>query len=100
MFHSDLEIAVMPLNLTHSIRCTLEVQSAIKRMDSPFAGCMYEIMMKYAESYKEYYGFECPPLHDPITVAYLLDSSHFEGEYHFMDVEHKCETTFGKLHVS
>ena len=35
--------------------------------------------MRYSESYRVSLGFEFPPLHDPSTVAYVVDSSIFEG---------------------
>lgn len=57
-------------------------------------------MMAFARSYKEFEGFDFPPLHDPNTIAYVIDPTIYKGEYFYLDVEHKSKELFGKLLLS
>lgn len=59
---------------------------------------MTEIMMSFAQVYKEFEGFDHPPLHDPCTINYVIDPSLYTGEHYYLDAEHKEEKLFGKLH--
>ena len=47
-------------------------------MNSEFSKIMTQILMAFAKSYKEFEGFDFPPLHDPNTVAYAIDPSIYE----------------------
>ena len=51
----------------------------------------------FASVYKSVEEFEHPPIHDPTTIAYVIDPSLFEGKYHKVDVEFGSKFSDGRL---
>lgn len=43
-------------------------------MNTKFSSTFLNILLNYAEVYK-LRGMDCPPLHDPNIIAYLIDST-------------------------
>lgn len=65
---------VAPLEATHKVICTQEIQAKIKADgQSKLRNLLYELMTFFAETYEKSQGFtEGPPLHDPLAVLILL----------------------------
>jgi len=57
---------------------TEDVIRRIKLLQTPFADTICELLEFFAQSYKDYFGFDRPPLHDPCAVAYCIDPTLFE----------------------
>ncbi|KAH3679602.1 hypothetical protein WICMUC_000834 [Wickerhamomyces mucosus] len=67
-----------PLNLTHTLILTKEIQKQIydisKDLTNEFRKLIHDLMIFFAETYKERQGFsKGPPVHDPIAVYLLLN---------------------------
>jgi inosine-uridine nucleoside N-ribohydrolase len=60
-------------NVTHQVLATPEVVSRISALDTPLAAICVDLLMFFASSYRAVFGFESPPLHDPLTIASLID---------------------------
>lgn len=43
--------------------------------------------MFFRESYKTTFDFDDPPLHDPLTIAYILRPDLFETAHYRVDIE-------------
>ena len=77
---------LIPLDLTHQVLGTLEVQRVLLYGDSE-AGeepstlrrMLHDLLIFFATTYAKVFGLvEGPPLHDPLAVAVLLDNFGFE----------------------
>ena len=75
VLNSGIPIAMCGLNLTHQAIVTNEVKDQFQRIDSPLSNLCIELMTFFAKTYKEVFGFEYPPLHDPVAVAVAIDPS-------------------------
>ncbi len=74
---------LIPLDLTHQVLATGEVQRTLLRGTSVTEGSVaagnlrrmfHDLLVFFAKTYSEVYGLtEGPPLHDPIAVAVLLE---------------------------
>jgi len=45
---------------------------------SKFRALVEQLLLFFAGTYKEVFGFEDPPLHDPCAVAYVIEPSLFK----------------------
>ncbi|MFG1710350.1 nucleoside hydrolase [Nonomuraea sp. M3C6] len=61
------------LNVSHQALVTTDVLDGISALGTPLADLCVELLTFFGTSYQRTWGFEAPPLHDPITVAYLID---------------------------
>ncbi|HWD81937.1 MAG TPA: nucleoside hydrolase [Kribbella sp.] len=61
------------LNVTHQALVTDEVLARLTQLGTPLARICGEWMTFFASTYSELFGFESPPLHDPVAVARVID---------------------------
>ncbi|MGH3151940.1 MAG: nucleoside hydrolase [Streptosporangiaceae bacterium] len=70
---SGLPVTVCGLNVTHHALATPDVLGRIAALGTPLAGICVELLTFFAGSYRRVFGFDAPPLHDPVAVARVID---------------------------
>ncbi len=73
VLRSGLPVTMFGLNATHQVRATPEVVARIAALGTPLSRLCVELLTYFASTYREVFGFDAPPLHDPLTVAHLID---------------------------
>lgn len=97
VFNSGLEVTMVPLEVTHTALVTPQVLSYIlSDQETPFPSMMRDMMTFFGQTYKEIFGFESPPLHDPLAVAYVIAPEIFTTRVLRVDVEYKSPLTSGQ----
>ncbi|MDE0695128.1 MAG: nucleoside hydrolase [Boseongicola sp.] len=95
VFRSGIPLTVMPLDVTHKALVTADRVEAFRRMRTR-AGEMVAAWTDFFERFdKEKYGSEGAPLHDPCTIAYLLEPGLFSGRHINVEIETESELTRG-----
>ncbi|KAK8860329.1 Uridine nucleosidase 1 [Tritrichomonas musculus] len=100
VLNSDAElIFAAPLDITHTVLVDDHVLAKIKESTEANSTLFYtmitNLLMFFKDTYKEVFGFECPPLHDPVAVFYLLRPDCFESVKCHVNIETKGEYTYG-----
>lgn len=92
VFEAGLKSLVMvPLEVTHTVLVTPQIREGFK--DSRlFKGLrlrllLDELMHFFEESYKKVFGFEHPPLHDPVAVFYVMGPHYFKTKRMRVDID-------------
>jgi len=70
---SGLPLTMCGLNVTHLALATGEVLDRIAALGTPLARICVDLLTFFAGSYRRVFGFEAPPLHDPVAVARVID---------------------------
>ncbi len=96
VFDSQVPIVMTGLDLTHQARATQEVIDRIRELDNEVAYLSVELLEFFREAYKEAYGFDSPPLHDPCAVAKVIDLDVFSTREMQVDIEINSELTRGR----
>lgn len=79
VFDSGVKPVVFGLDITHQMRITPQRLSAISK-DGGRTGVVVADLLDFFNQYDmSKYGWDGAPLHDPCTIAYLIDNSIFEG---------------------
>jgi purine nucleosidase len=95
VFQSGVPLVVMPLDVTHKALTTKSRIDAFRNM-STHVGTMVAEWTDFFERFDmEKYGSEGAPLHDPCTIAYLIDPHLFSGRYINVEIETQSELTLG-----
>ena len=61
------------LDVTRRVLCTPEVVARMGRLNTCASRLFTALMEHFCKTQKEIFGWEGGPLHDPVTIAYLLD---------------------------
>jgi inosine-uridine nucleoside N-ribohydrolase len=70
---SGLPVTWCGLNITHQALATRAVLDRIAALGTPLARICVELLTFFGGSYRRVFGFEAPPLHDPVAVARVID---------------------------
>lgn len=73
VWRSGIEVTMVGLNITHQALVTAAVIRRLDDLGTPLAKTCVELMTFFAASYTHVWGFEAPPLHDPVAVARVID---------------------------
>ncbi|WP_350305966.1 uridine-preferring nucleoside hydrolase UriH [Photorhabdus viridis] len=73
VFNEKWPLTMVGLDLTHQARATQEVRDAISRINTKTSRFVTDMLEFYGKSYQKKHGFNCPPIHDPCAVAYVID---------------------------
>ncbi|QBI19489.1 nucleoside hydrolase [Egibacter rhizosphaerae] len=73
VLHSGVPTVWHGLNVTHQATATPEVLTRISELGTPLAGICVELLTFFREAYREAFGFDAPPVHDPVAIAHLID---------------------------
>jgi len=81
------------LNLTHQALATPAVVDRMRSMNHEIGRICGEWMVFPRSSYRAVCDFESPPVHDPCTIAWLIDPELITWQDFFVAVETKEEWT-------
>ena len=95
VFNAPWKLTMGGLDLTLQALCTPEVQRRIEEIGTPLAVIVSGLMDFFRKTYQDNQDFVDPPVHDPCTVAYLIDPSVVQTRRCPLDVELHGELTLG-----
>ena len=95
VFSSGVPLTVMPLDVTHKALTTAERVDAFRALGTEVGRMVAEWTDFFERFDKEKYGTDGAPLHDPCTVAWLIDPTLFSGREINVEIETQSELTRG-----
>lgn len=95
VFNEAWPITMVGLDLTHQALCTPAVQRCIEGVGTDLAMFVSGLMDFFRKTYQDNQDFIDPPVHDPCTVAYLIDPSVVQTRRCPVDIEIHGELTLG-----
>ena len=96
VFSSGVKIVMMGLDLTRQASATKEVVEKIKSLNNKASKLFVDLMEFFAASQKNVYGWSAPPVHDPTTIAYIIDPECIEVKPMFCEIELWSERSYGR----
>lgn len=88
-------VVMVGLDLTHQALATADVAERVAEIDSAPARFVGQLIEAFGRAYREVAGFDAPPVHDPCTLAYLIDPSLVHVRRAPITVELRGEFTTG-----
>lgn len=74
-FTSGRPITMVGLDVTRKALCYPAIVDRMDKIGNKASKLFVDLMRHFCKSQKEVFGWEGGPLHDPITIAYLIDPS-------------------------
>ena len=95
VLRSGVSVRMVGLNLTHQALATPQVVQKLTAMDHLVGQTCAAWMGFFGESYRRIWEFAAPPVHDPCTIAALIDPTVIEWRDSFVAVELEGRWTRG-----
>lgn len=94
VFHSGIHIAMAGLDVTHRAMVTKQDTERIRSLNKKVPVMVAELLDFFA-LFHHTMGFDATPLHDPVTIAYLIDPSIITTKEYYVDIDVDGEFTLG-----
>ena len=95
VFESGLPITMSGLDVTHQAGAGPEVRERL-RTSGRVGGVVAGFLDFFAATYDSVFGFEAPPLHDPVAVAAVLEPGLLQTRPMRVDIECESDLTRGE----
>ena len=95
VFGGGVPVTMCGLNVTHQALVTPDVVARLEALGGELGPVCAELMTFFASTYRTLFGFEAPPLHDPVAVARVIDPSLVECVDAHVAIEVSGEYTRG-----
>ena len=96
VLESKIPIFMIPLEVTHTLLVTPEVLSKISASETKFTKVITDLLLFFKKTYREVFGFIDPPLHDPATIAFIINPELFYYRLMRVDIELHSSLTYGQ----
>jgi ribosylpyrimidine nucleosidase len=96
VFTCGRPIVMMGLDITRKVRATPDVIARVRSLGNPQAILFAEMMEFFAKTQKEIFGWDGPPLHDPTTIAWIIDQNCVELKRMRVEIELRGELCYGR----
>lgn len=95
VYESGLPVTMFDLDVTHQVIADTAVIDRVGKIENDIAVFVKELLVFFAETYKDHFGFPGGPIHDACTTMYLINPEMFTFEDVNVTIETKGEATYG-----
>jgi purine nucleosidase len=99
VLNSGIPLVMLGLDVTHKINVDDRIISSFLETNNITSIFFADLMGFYSKFHRKLYNSNSSPLHDPCVIAYLLDSSIFQGKMVNVIVEENSPLTRGETVV-
>lgn len=96
VFSCGRPLVVMGLDLTRQALCKREIIDRMSTIDNKASKLFVELMVFFAKTQREVFGWDGPPLHDPTCIAWLIDPDCIELKPMYTEIELRSEKCYGR----
>lgn len=75
VFTSGRKVVMIGLDVTRKVLCYPHIIERMSKVNSKASKLFCDLMAFFNKTQKEVFGWDGGPLHDPVTIAYLIDQS-------------------------
>lgn len=95
-FRSSIPITMIGLDVTRKALCYPEIVDRMGKIDNVASKLFVDLMAHFNKSQKEIFGWEGGPLHDPITIAYLIDPTVLTTKPMYATIDIRSIDSYGR----
>ncbi|HEY6542967.1 MAG TPA: nucleoside hydrolase [Ktedonobacteraceae bacterium] len=96
VFGCGRPITMVPLEVTHQALATKEVTSRLRAAQRPVATFVADLLIFFASTYHDVFGFPAAPVHDPCAVAAVIDPTILRAHSMYVAIETGGSWTTGR----
>ena len=96
VFTSVDKLTMVGLDVTRQVLVLPEIISRMEKINNKASILFSKLMKVYNENQKRTFGFSGGPMHDPVTIAYLIDPTVIETKFVHCDIDISHGTSYGR----
>ena len=96
VFGCGRPITMVPLEVTHQALATDEIMARLRGSGRQVANFAADLLVFFADTYRQIFGFAAPPVHDPCAVAAVIVPDIIRGHMMNVEIETRGEWTMGR----
>lgn len=96
VFNSGVKVTMMGLDVTRQVLCLPSVIERMRKIDNRASHLFVDMMEFFNKGQKATFGWEGGPLHDPTTIAYLIDPTVVTVDNMNTDVDIRSGQSYGR----
>ncbi len=96
VFQCGRPITMVPLEVTHQALATEEIVRHLRDAKRPVTNFAADLLVFFADSYKNVFGFSAPPVHDPCAVASVIEPSIIHSSPMYVEIETMSPLSAGR----
>lgn len=96
VFNSGIKITMVGLDVTRKVLVLPEIVDRMAKINNQASDLFTKLMIVFNENQKRVFGFEGAPLHDPVTIAYLIDPSLLEVDFVNCEIDISHGSSYGR----
>jgi purine nucleosidase len=87
VFSSNVPVTLCGLDVTHQALATPAVLERLAALGTPLAATVVDLLGFFRDRYRDIWGLDSPPVHDPVAVARVIDPSLVRCEDVYVAIE-------------
>jgi len=95
VYRSGIPIVAMPLDVTHKALMTEDWIQSLQNLGTEVGTKSAQLLSFYNRFDLERYGMAGSPVHDPATIAYLINADLYTGKDVYVEIETRSSLTMG-----
>ncbi len=96
VFTSGRRIVMAGLDVTRKVLCYPSIIERMSKHNNCASKLFVDLMTFFSKTQKEVYGWEGGPLHDPVTIAYLIDPTVLTLKEMYTEIDIRSEQSYGR----
>jgi ribosylpyrimidine nucleosidase len=96
VFTSGCPIMMAGLDVTRKVLCLPSIVERMGKNGNRAAKLFVDLMLFFNKTQKEVFGWDGGPLHDPVTIAYLIDPTVLTTKACFTQIDIRSEQSYGR----
>lgn len=96
VFNSEVKVTMVGLDVTRKVKVLPSIVERMEKLNTKSSILFTDLMKVFNENQKRVFGFEGAPLHDPVTIAYLIDPSLLDVKYVHCDIDISGGSSYGR----
>lgn len=94
--NSGVKITMVGLDVTRKVKVMPEIIQRMEKIQNSASRLFVDLMKVFNENQRKVFGFLGAPLHDPVTIAYLIDPSLLQTEFVHCDIDISKGSSYGR----
>jgi ribosylpyrimidine nucleosidase len=96
VFTCGRKVVMVGLDVTRKVLCYPEIIQRMKKLNTKASKLFEDLMLFFNKSQKEVFGWDGGPLHDPVTIAYLIDPTVIETKSMYTEIDIRGVQSYGR----
>ncbi|MCC6615111.1 MAG: nucleoside hydrolase [Anaerolineae bacterium] len=96
VFSAGRKLTMVGLDVTRKVLCLPSIVERMGQIDNRAAKLFVDLMTFFNKTQKEVFGWDGGPLHDPVTIGFLLDPTLLTLRECFTQIDIRSEQSYGR----